>query len=472
MSNTSDFIIENSVLRKYVGPGGEVVIPEGITQIGDYAFCENSKISKIVLPEGLIKIGNNAFEKCSKLVQISLPNSLKEIGEYAFRLCKKLQRIEIPGQCESTGWFAFEKCAGLESLVIHEGVKTVGYYSFADCVKLSEIVFPKSLEKIDGGAFNKCQALTELKLPENIKILEPSAFGDCKAVGYVTLPKAIMDMIDAKWFRSRFNNVDLFFLWLDGKTNFDDRVDELCAKSIMRKKEEYASLLIRENAANAMSKFLTLLGKVSINVLERYMVESTEKESAEVTAVLLAYKEKIYTSEAVAHAVDERVEKELGMKDFTVADWRNLFKFSTSGGKVKISGYLGNDTAVTVPSKIGKNPVTSVSISNYQGRKVTNAEKCGKVTSVVIENGVETICNHAFMKCTALQSVSIPDSVTQIEDWAFWGCTALKELHIPGSVEEIGISVFGNCPILTIYAPTGSFAEAYAIINDIPFVAE
>ena len=57
MSNTSDFIIENSVLRKYVGPGGEVVIPEGITQIGDYAFCENSKISKIVLPEGLIKIG-------------------------------------------------------------------------------------------------------------------------------------------------------------------------------------------------------------------------------------------------------------------------------------------------------------------------------------------------------------------------------------------------------------------------------
>ena len=64
MSNPSDFIIENGVLKKYVGPGGDVVVPEGVTNIGDQAFYDCSSLTSITLPDGLTSIGDCAFYDC------------------------------------------------------------------------------------------------------------------------------------------------------------------------------------------------------------------------------------------------------------------------------------------------------------------------------------------------------------------------------------------------------------------------
>ena len=41
MSNANDFVIENGVLKKYVGPGGDVVVPKGVTVIGEEAFSND-----------------------------------------------------------------------------------------------------------------------------------------------------------------------------------------------------------------------------------------------------------------------------------------------------------------------------------------------------------------------------------------------------------------------------------------------
>ena len=91
MSNASDFVIENGVLKKYVGPGGDVVIPEGVMEIGEDAFCQsdhingytlvvpNDSISSVVLPNGLKKIGNQAFRGHASLTQIKFPDTLKTI---------------------------------------------------------------------------------------------------------------------------------------------------------------------------------------------------------------------------------------------------------------------------------------------------------------------------------------------------------------------------------------------------------
>ena len=472
MSNASDFIIENGVLKKYVGPGGDVVIPEGVVEIGSYVFAENGKVTRVILPAGLTKIGDNAFEKCRKLEAVTLPQSLTEIGSQAFRLCKKLRTVEIPGGCESTGDMAFQGCSGLESLTLGEGVRKIGYCSFANCASLALIHWTESLEKISSEAFSKCKSLPEVVLPAGVKLLESSAFCDCVAVERVVLPQAILDAIDAKWFRSRFNNVDLNFLWLSGKTNFDDRVGELCAKSILRKKDEYAAKIIRGNGAQAMENFLSLLGKVSVETLDRFLADSSAAGAAEVTAVLLDWKAGAFTPEKIEQAAEEKTEKELGFKAYTAADWRNIFKFSTVDGKVVISAYKGNDTVVTIPAKIGKNDVSGFRLCHYQGRKMANEDLCRKITQVTIEQGVERIEESAFNKCRALRSVEIPSSVTAIGRWAFFLCEALEDLWIPASVTEIHSRAIVDCPKLTIHAPAGSYAETYAKENNIPFVAE
>lgn len=70
MSNASDFIIEDGVLKKYVGPGGDVVIPEGVTSIADHAFFHCRPLDRIVIPDSVTNIGSFAFDHF-KLLQIT-----------------------------------------------------------------------------------------------------------------------------------------------------------------------------------------------------------------------------------------------------------------------------------------------------------------------------------------------------------------------------------------------------------------
>ena len=71
------------------------------------------------------------------------------------------------------------------------------------------------------------------------------------------------------------------------------------------------------------------------------------------------------------------------------------------------------------------------------------------IKKVVIEDGVTSISNYAFLECTSLTSITIPDSVTSIGSKAFWNCTSLTSITIPDSVTSIGNSAFELCTSLT-----------------------
>ena len=90
MSNMNDFIIENGVLTKYVGPGGDVVIPEGVTKIGEWAFYNCQGLTGVEISESVTEIGKRAFAKCSGLEKVSIPLGITQMGEWAFQSCTKL----------------------------------------------------------------------------------------------------------------------------------------------------------------------------------------------------------------------------------------------------------------------------------------------------------------------------------------------------------------------------------------------
>ena len=74
MTNTSDFLIENGVLKKYTGPGGDVVIPEGVIAIGNSAFSDCKSLTSVTIPDGVREINSYAFSGCTSLAGVTIPN--------------------------------------------------------------------------------------------------------------------------------------------------------------------------------------------------------------------------------------------------------------------------------------------------------------------------------------------------------------------------------------------------------------
>ena len=90
MYNESDFIIENGILTKYTGPGGDVVIPAGVTCIGRQAFHECTDLASVKLPRTVTKIDIDAFSQCTGLEEIQLPEGAAFSLDDVFKPCVRL----------------------------------------------------------------------------------------------------------------------------------------------------------------------------------------------------------------------------------------------------------------------------------------------------------------------------------------------------------------------------------------------
>lgn len=107
-----------------------LVIPNNVTSISDYAFDSCSGLTSIIIPNSVTSIGNYAFQYCSGLTSVTIPNSVTSIGDYAFRSCSKLTSVTIPNSVTSIGESAFYGCKGLTSVTIGSGVTSMGYNAF------------------------------------------------------------------------------------------------------------------------------------------------------------------------------------------------------------------------------------------------------------------------------------------------------------------------------------------------------
>ena len=88
-------------------------IPDSVTTISDWAFCECAKLQLVSIPDSVVEIGEGAFHMCRALRSIAIPDSVERIDDTAFRGCEKLERIEIPSSVTEFGWGVFNGCTKL-----------------------------------------------------------------------------------------------------------------------------------------------------------------------------------------------------------------------------------------------------------------------------------------------------------------------------------------------------------------------
>ncbi len=443
MSNTNDFIIENGILTKYVGPGGDVIIPEGVTSIGRSAFLYCKNLTSVSIPKGVINIDRRAFSGCLSLTSVTIPEGVTSIGDELF-------------------W----NCPNLTSVIISEGVTHIGDYIFAYCNKLKRVSIPDTVTKVGKDVF-------PYKTTCRIAICDPTR-----------LPTSL-----------RLNALICFAE--DGGSSEDPRFESHC-KYIKANAAKLASAAIEHPALLSLMCREKLIKAKDIDV---YLAEAEKCTDAEKKALLMDYqnslgskavekarerKEKV--KEDYANALVERTggrDSEKGIEGMVFVitgdlnEWESRKEIQAylelHGAKLDSSVTKKTDYLVTNETDSGskKNQKAlelGVPVINEDEFNLIVKKRYADASQISIPSWVKVIPVHAFMNCVSLTSITIPDGITSIEG-AFYGCKSLQKIDIPQSVTQMKYA-FVSCSSLTdVRIPegvtdlTGTFAGCSSLTD-------
>ena len=171
-----------------------ITIPSSVTEIGPSAFIDCSSLKSVDIPNGVTKIGEDAFNGCTSLTDIELPNGLTEISKYALGKCSTLKSVTIPSGVKTIGESAFFGCSSLESVLIPASVNEIKNYAFTDCASLDKVSLPDGIKDISPYTFANCSSLKSITLPSSLKSIGDYAFKNCVSLSSITIPEGAKDI--------------------------------------------------------------------------------------------------------------------------------------------------------------------------------------------------------------------------------------------------------------------------------------
>ena len=199
----------------------KLIIEDGLTSIGNYAFSGCTGLISVIIPNSVTSIGECTFQYCSGLTSVTIPNSMTSIGLGAFYKCTDLTSISIPNSVKYVHEWAFEGCTGITSIVVENGNPiydsrdncnaiietntntliigckktiipttseiTIGNSAFLSCDSLTSITIPNNVTKIGEWAFAFCTNLTSISIPSSVMSIEEDAFYECTGLTSITI---------------------------------------------------------------------------------------------------------------------------------------------------------------------------------------------------------------------------------------------------------------------------------------------
>ena len=393
----------------------DLIIPDGITEVKDYAFYGCSGLTSVTIQEGVTSIGSFAFSGCSGLTSVTIPEGVTSIGSYAFSGCSGLTSVTIPQGVTSIGESAFYECSGLTSVTIPQGVTSIGSFAFDGCSGLTSVTIPSSITSIGTSAFRDCDNL------EKVYISDLSAW--CKIdFGY-------SNDCNPLW-----NGGDLILNGL--------RIENLVIPEDITVVKDYAFEGCKVKSVTIHSGVISFgsMGLYRYNDLVAvYISDLSAWCRIDFKSNTFGISHKLYLNgiQVIDLVIPDDV---TSIKNYAFSGCSGLTSVTIPDGVTSIGNSAFSRcsglTSVTIPEG-----VTSIGDSVFYG--------CSGLTSVTIPEGVTSIGDSAFSYCSGLTSVTIPEGVTSIGGYAFYGCSGLTSVTIPESVTSIGDSAFQSCSGLT-----------------------
>ena len=468
----SDFTIEDGVLTKYNGSGGDVVIPDGVTAIGAHAFISCSKLKSVKIPNSVTSIGYQAFCYCSGLQSVVIPNSVKSIDLYAFGDCVKLTSITVPSSVTKFEALAIDGCSGLANITVDskntnysssngilynknkttlvacaaakhgtftipDSVTDIGEWAFNKCAGITSITIPNSVTKIGDNAFYKCTGITSMIIPSSVTSIEYGSFSLCTALSGITVDANNISYSSVSGILYNKSKTRLIRCPAGkiGTVTIPKTVTSIDAEAFY-KCEGLTSITIPSSITSiGRDVFGCCSGLLSVTIPNSItnIGNSAFWYCTALTSITIPSSVTNIGSSAFS-----------GCKSLAgiVVDSNNMYYSSVNGilynkNQTKlIKCPEGKQGAVIMP-----NSVKSIDEWAFSD--------CVGLTSITLSNSITSIDNYVFDGCTGLSKIAFPSSVTSVGHYACYYCTGLASIIIPSSVTNIGNYAFSLCKSLT-----------------------
>ena len=428
-----------------------VVIEDGVTTIGNYAFreCNNAGFTSINIPASVESIGEDAFNGCSGVTTVTFaPNSqLTRIDNFAFYCCDNAEftSITIPASVEYIGNSAFINCSKLASITFAEvsHLTTIDFQAF-NGTAISSITIPASVTSIGSYVFGDCQNLTSINveagntnysseggvllnkdkttliqypigntassytIPYGVTTIDDNAFDGCTSLRSVNIPASVTSIGNYSFYSAGLTSVTIPANVTSIGSEAFEGCDDLSLVYVLR------------------SESVPTLGNNAFSYCANNLV--------------------IYVPNgSLVNYIGANKWKNLSLQELTANG-----NCGTAGHESEVFWYIVNNT-LTIS---GNGAMTDYANDYNQPWKNYRTN----ITSLVIESGVTHIANKAFDSCSSLATVTFAagSQLTTIGNNAFYNCSGLTTIAIPSGVTTIGNSAFYNCSGLTTIAiPSG-----------------
>ena len=442
-----------------------VVIEDGVTNIGDQAFRSCMSVTSVSIPKSVTSIGMMAFNWCG-MTMIEIPSSVTEIKEGAFSCCTNLTSITIPKSVTSIGELAFDCCHSLSSIVVEE--ENTKYDSRNNCNAIIETnsniliqgckntVIPNNVTSIGNYAFDGYSDIKSIDIPKSVTSIGKKAFENTGLTS-LTLPKSVTSLGEDAFLGCNYLNS---IVVEEGNTIYDSR--NKCNAII----ETKSNTLILGCKNTVIPDDVTCIGN------------SAFYGSSDLTAITIpnsvtSIEDKAFSdcSSLTSITIPKSV---TNIGDCVFCGCGNLASIIVEEGNTKYdsrnncNAIIETNTNTLIQgckNTVIPNNVTSIGNDAFYC--------CSGITSIDIPNSVTSIGDRAFYVCDKLTSVVIPNSVTSIGEEAFYYCNAFESIVLPESVKSVGKKAFRTCNNLTNLTISNSemsiaddaFEECWMLLN-------
>ena len=397
-----------------------LIIPDDVTEINDYAFFNCSGIKSITFSNSIISIGKYAFVDCN-IERLDFPNGIKSIGEYAFCYCDLIKGIRIPSSLIYIGDNAFFYCLSLDRFAVDEDNQ---FFSSDDtgCLfskdkstliqyplgnERTSFSIPIEVKRIKEYSFDR-STIISLFISNNVETIDSFAFSRCRSLESITIDGYVKKI-----------GLDAFLdtPYSDNDSNWENGV-----------------MYIGDNLISARE-----------TVPDNYVLKENTKSIAE------------SAFSSCAHI--KTVELPSGL--ISIGDWA----FGNCGELMSISipdtvQYIG-ESAFAYCSKL-----VEISIpASVVEMDSSPFHSCGNLLNITVSNSNPKYCDvngalynkeKTVLICypSAKSTLSFSNEITEVGSFAFAGCNKIKTLWIPQTVKNIGsFAILANESLLRLIIP-------------------